>query len=170
MELVKHVLRIRANAIQEKQERRNKTIVLKEMPNFFGLMAVVTSSGLTGQSAIKSIIPFVSEELSTPIRRSIAFIESGKSFRQALEEWNNYSHLRQLAHVLVESMESGTSALPALDAMGRDSLIRIQRSADTAMKKLPVTMLFPLVLCILPAFMLLSVIPTLINGFSKVQW
>src|SRR5690606_2100041 len=114
--------------------------------------------------------PFVPGSLRDPVENAMRYMKSGSPFRDALAHWDTNSHLRPLAHILTESMESGISSLPALDALGRDALARLRRETDTALKRLPVTMLFPLVTCILPAFIFLSVLPTLISGFTSLQW
>ncbi|HQZ15008.1 MAG TPA: type II secretion system F family protein [Acidimicrobiia bacterium] len=170
MELLSSFLELRDKAKLEKEKVKAEKSNQKEMPHVYGLMAVASSSGLSGELAIRAIVPFAPDSVADPMRRSLLHIDSGKSFRSAIEEWYLVENLRPMAHILIESMESGTSSIPAFDALGRDALNKVRRNSDTAMKKLPIKMLFPLVICILPAFILLSVVPTLISGFTQIQW
>ncbi len=170
MELLRPFLELRQRAISERQRANAKKVSIKEMPHVFGLMAIASSSGLTGELALRAISPFAPESISDQLHKSLLHIESGKSFRTAIEEWYGHTNLRPMARILIESMESGTSALPAFESLGLDALNKVRRNSEAACKKLPVTMLIPLVVCILPAFMLLSVVPTLISGFSGIDW
>ena len=44
----------------------------------------------------------------------------------------------------------------------------LRRHAETHARRVPVRLLFPLVFVVLPAFGLLTVIPTLLAGFSRI--
>jgi|GEM_PF-2990855 len=170
MEFLKAFKELRNCSLLEREKNMNEKDLLKQMPHVYGLMAVASSSGLSGESALKAMVPFAPSSVSNALSRSLLHIDSGKSFRAAIEEWHSHSGLRTMAHILIESMESGTSSVPAFDALGRDALNKVRRNSETAIKKLPVKMLFPLVVCILPSFILLSVVPTLISGFREIQW
>lgn len=170
MDVIAALTDLRHRSQHERLEKREQKSVIKDMPYVYGLMAVCASSGLSPEASIRCVFPFAPPVVQEPMKQTLRKIDAGQSFRNALETWEGIPHLRPLAHILSESMEAGTSSLVALDSMGRDAMNRIRRHTDSALKKLPVTMLFPLVTCILPAFILLSVIPVLINGFMSAQW
>lgn len=169
MDFLAPLISLRRRAQQERCTKLAKKIMIKDMPYVYSLIAVASSSGLSAEASLRCISKYVPPSVFDSVANAVDRIDSGQSFREALSTWEQHPHMRSLAHILTESMESGTSALPALDAMTRDALAKVRRSSDIAMKKLPVTMLFPLVVCILPAFMLLSVIPTLISGFMSLD-
>ena len=66
---------------------------------------------------------------------------------------------RPLVAALVASVRHGAPVGPALEAAAVDLRTRARRRAEIRARKVPVRMLFPLVTCILPAFILLSVVP-----------
>ncbi len=170
MDVIASFYSLRQRAKLEREQKRNNKLVIKDMPYVYGLMAVCASSGLSPEASIRCVSAYAPSAIKDPMVQALRKIDAGQSFREALVSWEEHAHIRSLAHILVESMESGTSSLVALDSLGRDAMNRVRRQADTALKKLPVTMLFPLVVCILPAFILLSIVPTLINGFMSAQW
>lgn len=170
MEIINQLVALRQNSKNQKATKLQEDLLIKEMPYVYGLIAVACSSGLSPETSIRSVSKYMPTSVSGAFRLSISQIDSGKTFKDALSLWNENQNLRPLSHVLIESMESGVSAIPALDSLGRDSINKIRRKSDAALKKLPVTMLFPLVTCILPAFILLSIVPTLISGFMSVDW
>lgn len=170
MGILRNLATLHENAKVERQLKLRDKTMLKDMPYFYGLLGIALSSGLSNETSIRCVSRFAPETLSDDMQKVVNRIDSGKTFRQALLPWEENENLRPVAHVLVESMESGTSSLVAIDSLTRDSISKVRRNAETSMKKLPIMMLFPLVLCILPAFVLLSILPTLISGFMSFNW
>ena len=76
---------------------------------------------------------------------------------------------RPLATALASSVHYGTPLLPALERIAVDARRVRQRRAEEAARRLPVALLFPLVLCILPAFALLSLAPALAGGLQLLR-
>ena len=58
---------------------------------------------------------------------------------------------------------------PALERIAADVRRRRQRRAEEAARKVPVALLFPLVLCILPAFALLTVAPLIAGALRELR-
>jgi pilus assembly protein TadC len=56
-----------------------------------------------------------------------------------------------------------------LDRVSVDCRLRRRRAAEEAARRLPVTLLFPLVLTTLPAFALLTIVPLLVGSFSSLS-
>ncbi len=164
------VMTLRSRARQERAVRESNNQAIKDMPYVYGLMAVAASSGLSPESSMRCVSEYVPPSISESMNKAMLEIDAGRSFRSSLLCFEDYPHLRPLAHILNESMESGTSSLATLDSLGRDAMNKVRRKTDIALKRLPITMLFPLVTCILPSFILLSVVPTLINGFMSFHW
>jgi hypothetical protein len=71
--------------------------------------------------------------------------------------------LGEAVHPLLAAIRStafdGTSLLPALERVAADSRMIRRRRAEQLARRLPVQLLLPLVLCVLPAFALLAVVP-----------
>ena len=77
--------------------------------------------------------------------------------------------MRPLVSVLLASERYGTPLLPALDRVAVDARARRRVAADEAARRVPVKLLFPLVLCILPAFALLTVVPLLAGALRSLR-
>ena len=73
---------------------------------------------------------------------------------------------RPLVQVLVDSSAHGAPITTSLDRLGDEARAVRRRAAAQRARRLPVLLLFPLVLCILPAFVLLTVVPLLVGTFS----
>ncbi len=68
---------------------------------------------------------------------------------------------RALGQVLADHLRYGVPLAPALDRLGLELRLERRRAAEQEARKVPVRLLAPLVLCVLPAFALLSVVPLL---------
>lgn len=159
---------VREKAIIEKEKKFNEKILIRDLPMVYGLFAIGISSGVPINVVISEISKYTPQSCKDEIDKVVFEMNSGRSIQNSLIKLEDHPQFRVLAHVISESSDCGTDVLPTLDSLHRDSMNKIRREADSAIKKLPVTMLFPLVACILPAFMLLSVVPTLIDGIFKI--
>ena len=70
---------------------------------------------------------------------------------------------RPLVEALADHDRYGTPLGPVLERVSIDSRLRRRRQAEEAARRLPVTLLFPLVLTTLPAFALLTIAPLLVG-------
>lgn len=161
---------VRARAKAEKIKKMNDKILIRDLPMVYGLFAIGVSSGVPIPNVIKEISKYTPLSCRDEIDNVVKEMDAGRSIQNALIKLEDHPRFRILAHVISESSDCGTDVLPTLDSLHRDSMNKIRREADSAIKKLPVTMLFPLVVCILPAFMLLSVVPTLVDGIFSIKF
>ncbi|MFP3901955.1 MAG: hypothetical protein ACLFXM_13965, partial [Acidimicrobiia bacterium] len=77
--------------------------------------------------------------------------------------------LRPLVDALAQHDRYGGALRPALERVGIEARLRRRRAADEAARRLPVTLLFPLVLTTLPAFALLTVVPLLAGSLGSMS-
>ena len=63
----------------------------------------------------------------------------------------------------------GSPLLATLIELGDQARIDRRRRAEEAARRLPVTLLFPLVCCTLPAFALLTVVPLIVGSLRALQ-
>jgi hypothetical protein len=92
----------------------------------------------------------------------------GEPLADALDRLGaHHEPLRPLATALSGAERYGAALLPALERAGADARNRRRRRAEEAARALPVKLLFPLVLCILPAFCLLTVVPVLLASLPR---
>ena len=77
--------------------------------------------------------------------------------------------VRPLVKVLCASERYGTPLVPALERLAIEARNDRRRRAEEAARRVPVKLLFPLVLCTLPAFALLTVVPLLVGAFGSLR-
>ncbi len=107
------------------------------------------------------------------IQRTIEEIELGVPRAQALENLaarNGLPELESLVRVLLNSERFGTQVAASLETFSAEVRGRLKRRAEEQARKAPVKILFPLVFLILPAFILLTVVPLLVSAFQSLDF
>lgn len=164
------VVGLRALAIRHGRRQRTEAID-RAVPDLVDLLAVAAGVGQPVRSCVEAVADRAPVVLRPALRRVRQQCRRGVALRTALDELGPKLGTQgpALVEALVASHQSGSplaDALAHLAANGRD--LR-RRSAEAHARRLPVTLLFPLVCCILPAFALLAVVPLLAGSLSGLR-
>jgi tight adherence protein C len=91
----------------------------------------------------------------------------GASFDTALERAvHDAPLLRPLADALLASDRLGVPVAPALARLASEERTALRRRAEAHARRVPVRLLFPLVFLVLPAFVVLTLVPGLASGLA----
>jgi tight adherence protein C len=148
--------------------RRADALLAGELPVTLDLLGVGVEAGCTPYLAVDRAVrwapPLMAARL-TEVREACAL---GATFGDALDELGaRVPRLRPLAEALLASDRLGAPVGPALARLAEEQRAELRRRAESHARKVPVRLLFPLVFVVLPAFGLLTVIPTLLAGFAR---
>ena len=135
--------------------------LVAELPWLAGLVRLGVGAGLPVGQALHEAASRTSGPASEALADALARTRRGASLADAIEGLRPVlgEEGRPLVAALVASVRHGAPVGPALEAAAVDLRTRARRRAEIRARKVPVRMLFPLVTCILPAFILLSVVP-----------
>ncbi len=153
------------------QHRKAQAAITNELPEATELLRLAISSGLN----IHQSVVAVAKRLFGPVGRGLASVaqqvDSGKRLGEALETLPHTvgEPIRPLVRVLIDSDRYGTDLEPALAQLAADSRLMRRRHAEELARKLPLRLLGPLVFCILPAFVLLTLAPVLADTISMLR-
>jgi len=136
-----------------------------EVTQFLDLLAAASSAGLSAPAAIRRASTGVRGPLAIELEGASASVEVGGRWREELSAIASRLDLADLeaAVVVIARTETlGSSLAESLRDLAADVRgSRRARAAERA-RTAPVKMLFPLVFMVLPAFLLLTVVPVLI--------
>jgi tight adherence protein C len=145
--------------------------VERDLPDLVDLLALAVGAGLSVPAALPVVAPVAPAGLRDELRAAVDAIAGGRPSDEAVAGlascWGAPG--RPLAHALADHLRYGTPALPALERVAAEARTRRRRGAETRARKLPVLLLFPLVLCTLPAFGLLTVAPLVAGTFDSLS-
>jgi hypothetical protein len=157
--------------ISRRTRRAHEAAITDQLPDVVDLLALTTAGGLPIAAALCAIGPRPGSPLGAALERAAAHIERGGTTASALGLIvdDAGASIRPLADALATHDRYGTALAPALERVAIESRLRRRREAEEAARRLPVTLLFPLVLTTLPAFALLTVVPLLAGSFGSLS-
>lgn len=144
-------------------QRRRQAEVIEELPEAVDLLRLAVSSGLNVHLALAA----VGERLDGPVGLGLADAvqraQNGMRLADVLEPLPDSvgEPVRPLVRVLIDGDRYGTELEPALAQLAADSRQLRRHRAEEQARRLPLRLLLPLVACILPAFILLTLAPVL---------
>ena len=136
-----------------------------ELRQFLDLLAAGSTAGLGPHGALRRAAGATSGPLRRELERFLDAVDLGARWRDqldALGERLGLADLRRAVHAMVRTERLGSSLAEALRELADDVRDERRSRATETARKAPVKMLFPLVFMVLPAFLLLTVVPVLI--------
>lgn len=158
-----------ASVVRRRSERRRaRQALVDELPEVVDLLALATSSGLSVPLAVGVVADRGVGRIAAGLAHAVEVARQGGHLADALDALVDEvgEEVRPLARVLAGSLRDGTEVVPALDRLAGEVRLQRRRLAEERARRLPVQLLFPLVLCVLPAFALLTVVPLLAGALD----
>ena len=78
--------------------------------------------------------------------------------------------LRLLVRPLTDALRYGSALGPALEGAASVARGERRRQAEAAARRVPLRLLFPLTLCVLPAFVLLTIVPAVVQSLELLRF
>jgi tight adherence protein C len=152
-------------------ERRRAAAVAAALPEVVDLVHVAVSAGLSVRQAVAALAPRVPGPLGDELRRSLTEAERGRRLADALDDVPARAGevTRGLVGALTAAERYGAPLGEGLERLAGEVRADNRRAAEAAARKVPVKLLFPLVVCILPAFGLLTVAPLVASALEGLR-
>lgn len=146
--------------------RRARVVVTNEryrraLPEVADLLTIGLSSGLSVRRAVSVVARLSDDPVSATLGELDRMVERGHPFVGGcrLVADDHPDVLSGLLAVLAVADRSGASSVSVLQRFADHEREVARRAAQERMRRLPVRLLAPLMLCVLPAFVLLTVVP-----------
>jgi tight adherence protein C len=146
--------------------------VVADLPEVVDLLRMCVGAGLTVPLAVAAVARRAEGPVARALADALAVAGSrGRRLADALEDVpvELGESVRALVGVLVGSERYGHAIGPALERLADECRADERRRAEAAARRVPVLLLFPLVVCILPAFSLLTVAPLLAGALRALR-
>jgi tight adherence protein C len=153
-------------------EARRRRSMDAEIPQLLDLLAAGSAAGLSAVAALQRSVAALRGPLGAELSASLDAVDLGARWREelaAVTERLGLPDLRRAMAVLTRTETLGTSLTGATRELAAD--VRVSRRAAVAerARAAPVKMLFPLVFLVLPAFLLLTVVPVLLTTVQSIR-
>jgi pilus assembly protein TadC len=150
-----------ARRARQRQQRRDA--MAAQVPDLADHLGMCLAGGLSPRTALLYLGPLLCEPLRSELSPLLRQVEHGDRLADRLTELAGPRHpLGLIARAMIDAERSGTPLGDLVARSAETARAELRRGLETRARRLPVLMLLPLSGCVLPAFVLLTVVPLLI--------
>jgi tight adherence protein C len=143
--------------VAERQEA-----IFKDLPDALDLMVIAMEAGVSFDAAIQVVADHLEGPLGSELLRTLTEMELGLSRREALQNLRRRTDVTELNHVIISLLQADSLGMPVgkvLRAQAAEMRLKRRQWAREKAGKLPIKILFPLVLFIFPPVMVVVIGP-----------
>jgi hypothetical protein len=162
------VVRVALAPFIRREAARVDEAMVRELPVAIDLLGVAVGAGCTPYLAVEAAArwapPTVAGSLDTVVRAcglGVGFVDAWRD--AAVRD----PQLAPLADALSAGDRTGAPVGPALARLATEERAAARRRVESQARRVPVRLLVPLVFLVLPAFVLLTVVPGLAAGLAR---
>jgi tight adherence protein C len=157
----------------KRRVRKRQDQIRKGLPDALDMLSVTAEAGLGFDQSLQRVSQYWDNPVGVEFGRVVAEMEMGVSRRAALRNMADRLDVPELSSfiaVIIQSDQLGMSIADALHAQAQQMRIERRFRAQEAARKVPLKMLFPMMLLIFPAMLAVVCGPTLpiLSDFFKV--
>jgi len=153
------------------ERRRRQAAIDASLPDAIEMLILVVRAGLTPHQAVSML----TELAPAPVRPAFVEVDRrrsrGASLADALGALPDV--LGPAAGIVADTLAMaeryGTPITDALEQLSLDVRERRARQSEADARKLPIRMSFPLVVCTLPAFVLIAIVPAVLGALASLD-
>ncbi len=151
-----------------RRRRRTTKEQARAVPDLVDLFKLAASAGQPPAAAVVTVAARAPAPLRPAVEAAHHHLTTGGTTAGAFEQLARGLGPpgQELVDALTDAARTGTPLVPVLDRVGATARDRRTREAEEAARRLPVMLLFPLAGCVLPAAVLLAVVPVLAGSLA----
>ena len=146
--------------------RQRSEALARDLPDALDLLALATAAGLAIDAAVARVAESLSDPLREELRRWRRDVTLGVSRGQALREMaarTGVPDISRWASVMAQAESTGAPLAEVLRSQATIQREYRALKAEERAQRLPVTMVVPLILCVLPALLLIVIGPAVLS-------
>lgn len=150
-------------------EKRQKAIRLA-LPDILDLLTISVEAGLGFDSALTKVIKNSRGPLAEEFSKMLSEMQVGISRKDAFRNLagrTTVSELRTFVTAMIQADVFGISISKVLRTQAKEMRVRRRQKAEEIAQKAPVKIVFPLILCILPALFVVILGPAAIRIYNS---
>jgi len=131
-------------------------------------LTICVEAGLAFDAALNRVATTTEGPLADELRHTISDIEAGVPRQQALRTLADRAQIpeiRQLVTALLQAQKHGVPMAETLRLQSAEMRLKRKQRTEEKAAKLTVKMIFPIVVCYMPVFLIITLVPALISLF-----
>jgi tight adherence protein C len=144
--------------------------IQRSLPDALDLMSITVEAGLAFDAALERTAREMGGPLGDEFYRVHQEMRLGKSRAEALRDLGERSPLSELRSFVLAMVQADIFGIPiarVLHVQSRELRIKRRQRAEEQAQKLPVKIIFPLILCIFPSLFIVLLGPAAINIYES---
>ncbi|NUT37957.1 MAG: type II secretion system F family protein [Hamadaea sp.] len=136
--------------------------IRRQLPDAMDLLTLSVEAGLGFEAAVAQVATTMPGAVSREFARMLHEMQMGQRRAEALRALGSRTtviELRTIATSLLQATELGIPIADVLREQSREMRVKRRQNAEAAAAKVPVKVIFPLVLCLLPALFVVVIGP-----------
>lgn len=146
--------------------RRRRERLAASVPHAVDLMAACLAAGLSPAAALEQVTAVVDQPLAGELAGVSARLRLGVDPATVWRDLAAHPQLGGLGRTIARAVESGASVADAMLRLADDQRRRHRAAVETRARAVGVKAALPLGLCLLPAFVLVGVVPLVAGSVS----
>ena len=153
------------------QAQRHERTLIRLLPELLDQLGLVVAAGMSMPDGLRSVARWLPREVATLVEEALGRLDAGAALADALGALATSlpPSCRGPVAVIVAASRDGAPLGPGLARAAAEARRAHRRAAEARARRLPVLMLLPLVLCVLPAFVLLTLVPLVIGSLDGLR-
>jgi tight adherence protein C len=164
-------LRAPAFVVARASRRRTRAID-RDVPLLLDVVALASYAGLPPPAALRRAVAVIDGPLAEELSVALEDVDLGSRWRERLERLSSdlrVPDLERTISVLVRTESIGSPTAEPVSILADEIRATRRAAVGERARKAPVQMLFPLVFLVLPAFLLLTVVPVLVATLGSIR-
>lgn len=149
------------------QRRENRQVAIRRsLADAMDMLTISVEAGLSFDSALAQVSQKTKGPLADELARTLREMQIASSRMEALRALSDrvdVPDLRAFVTAMVQADSFGIPIANVLRVQAKELRVRRRQNAEERAQKVPIKMVFPLVLCILPALLIIIVGPAVIQ-------
>lgn len=140
--------------------------VLRELPDMLDMLTISVEAGLGFDQAVSRYVRHSRGPLGKEFGIALMEIQAGKSRRDALRSMADRADVQELRTFIMAIVQAdvfGVSVSEVLRSQSREMRVKRRQHAEELAQKAPAKMAFPLVVCVLPATIIVVITPAIVG-------
>jgi tight adherence protein C len=156
--------------LRSKSGTRQKKIQ-RALPDALDLLSITVEAGLGFDAAVARVARQAGGPLGEELHRVLQEMQIGKTRADALRdlgERTNIPELKAFVLAMIQADIFGISIAKVLQVQAREMRIKRRQRAEEQAQKVPVKIVFPLILCIFPSLFIVLLGPAVITIYQNI--
>ncbi len=150
--------------LEPRSARRRRQQLIMEVPQALELMAACLAAGLPARTACAAVVQAFGGPVADDLGQVVRLLELGVGDAAAWRTLHDHPQLALAAADLARSVESGTSMVDSLRHHAAAAREARRGALQVRARSVGVRSVVPMMMCFIPSFMLLGIVPAVVSA------